>query len=400
MRTLGWSASTLCGLAMAMSLSLPPRSALAQEPIKIGFSSELSGAFSFNGTACVQAMQFGERKINSAGGVLGRELQFIVSDNQTTPSQAAAAARKFDVQDNVLAISGPTGSDDALAIYGYAEQNKIPFIVPVAAFPQLTKPGTRYTFRIESDSVGWGYAEALFLASLKPGAKVALMMGDFAHFRGIAAGFKYQAPKSGLQVVAEYLFPQTANDATVQAAQVVAARPDYVILISAGAFRNTLANTLMDFGMRPDQIVHIEGSTVGVLGLGPRSVGSYYGTFFDSNLDKITPEGQEFIREFNQEIGRAPSYTENFCYLVPYLVKEAVEKAGVVDREKFRDALSALKSVDPVSGIPIEFDQNGARKEFMYFMQIQSVAEKTYKSKQVFYTEWSPEVLPVYEIMK
>ena len=67
-----------------------------------------------------------------------------------------AAARSLDVQDNVLAMTGPTSSDNALAVYGYAEQNKVPFVVPVAAFPQLTKPGTHYTFRIEPDAVGWG----------------------------------------------------------------------------------------------------------------------------------------------------------------------------------------------------------------------------------------------------
>src|SRR6185503_383643 len=73
---------------------------------------------------------------------------------------AVAAARNLDAPSKVLALSGPTSSDTALAIYGYAEQNKVPFVVPVAAFPQLTKPGTRYTFRIEPDAAGWGYAIA------------------------------------------------------------------------------------------------------------------------------------------------------------------------------------------------------------------------------------------------
>ncbi len=51
--------------------------------------------------------------------------------------------------------------------------------------------------------------------------------------------------------------------------------------------------------------------------------------------------------------------------------------------------------------MPIEFDKNGARKEYIYFMQITSVeGKKTYKSKQVFYTEWDPEVIPVYDLVK
>ena len=71
-----------------------------------------------------------------------------------------------------------------------------------------------------------------------------------------------------------------------------------------------------------------------------------------------------------------------------------------MDREKFRDAMSELKTAEPTSGVPIEFDKNGARKEYMYFMQIQSVAEKSYTSKKLFYEEWDPEVIPVYDLVK
>ena len=53
-------------------------------------------------------------------------------------------------------------------------------------------------------------------------------------------------------------------------------------------------------------------------------------------------------------------------------------------------------------GIPVEFDKNGARKEYMYFMEIKSVdvPGKTYKAKQLYYIEWDPEVLPVYDLVK
>jgi ABC-type branched-subunit amino acid transport system substrate-binding protein len=95
-----------------------------------------------------------------------------------------------------------------------------------------------------------------------------------------------------------------------------------------------------------------------------------------------------------------PSYTENFCYVTPYIIKAAIEKAGTVDREKFRDALSALNTQSPTDGTPIQFDKNGARKEYIYFMQIESLAEKSYKAKQLYYTEWDPEAIPVYDLVK
>lgn len=390
------------GLAAAGALAFAGYAAAqSTAPIKIGFVTELTGPWTFFGSSCVAGLKLAQTEINKAGGALKRPLEFVVVDNQTNPSQAVAASRNLDVTDKVVGLSGPTSSDTALAMYGYAEQNKVPFLVPVAAFPQLTKPGTRYTFRLEPNAAGWGYAMAKFIEQKKPGAKVALMYSDAALMRAITAGFRYQAPRSKLNVVQDIMFPQGSSDATVQAAQVKAANPDFVIVIGAGAFDNTITNQLLDLGIKSDQLIHPYGITTQVFNWGPRSVGSYYGTFFDHSLEGVTPEGRQFIKNFEAANGRPPSYVENFCYTTAYVFKEALQLAGSAEREKLREALSRIKSKETTSGVPIQFDKNGARKEYIYYLQIGSVdGKKTYKAKQVFYTEWDPEVIPVYELVK
>ncbi|MGB9118727.1 ABC transporter substrate-binding protein [Bradyrhizobium sp.] len=373
----------------------------AQEkpPVKIGFVTELTGAWSFFGTSCVAGLKFAEKQLNPPGK---RRIEFVISDNQTNPAQAVAASRSLDVQDKVLALSGPTSSDIALAVYGYAEQNKVPFVVPVAAFPQLTKPGSHYTFRLEPDAVGWGYAIAKFVEKQKPGGKIAMIYSDYALMRAITAGLKFQAPLSGLKIVADVAFPQGSSDATVQAAQILAAQPDFVVVIGAGGFDNTINNQLLDLGIKPEQVIHPFGLTTQVINWGKRSVGSYYGTFFDSNLDALTAEGKSFVEQFVAQYDRPPAYGENFCYVTANVIREVIDKnpEAADDREKFRDAMSALKTKETTSNIPIEFDKNGARKEYIYIMQITDVAAKSYKAKQTFYTEWDPEVIPVYTLVK
>jgi branched-chain amino acid transport system substrate-binding protein len=373
----------------------------AQEkpPVKIGFVTELTGAWSFFGTSCVAGLKMAEKTLNPPGK---RKIEFVIADDQTSPAQAVAASRSLDVQDKVLALSGPTSSDTGLAVYGYAEQNKVPFVVPVAAFPQLTKPGTRYTFRLEPDAVGWGYAISKFVEKQKPGGKIAMIYSDYALMRAITAGIKYQAPRSGLKIVADIAFPQGSNDATVQAAQILAAAPDFVMVSGAGGFDNTITNQLLDLGIKPEQIIHPFGITTQVMNWGKRSVGSYYGTFFDSNLDSLTPEGRSFVEEFTAQYDRPPSYGENFCYVTANVIREVIDAnpEAADDREKFRDAMSALKTKEKTSGIPIEFDKNGARMEYMYFLQMKEVTAKSYKAKQAFYIEWDPEVIPVYTLVK
>lgn len=384
------------GVSVAL-MAFSAATASAQETAKIGFITELTGPWSFFGTSCVAGLDFAKQTINEGGKT---PIEFLITDNQTNPAQSVAAARRLDTQDEVLALSGPTSSDNALAIYGYAEQNKLPFVVPVAAFPQLTQPGTQYTFRVEPDAAGWGYAIAKFIEEKTPGGKVALLYSDFALMRAIAAGLKYQAEESGLTIATEIVFPQGTNDATVQAAQVVAAEPDWVVSVGAGGFDNTLTNQLLDLGVRPEQIIHPYGITTQVLGWGDRSSGSYYGTFFDANLENLTEEGQRFVEEFRAQNDRPPSYVENFCNVTAQIIREALDAAGSVDREAFRTAMSELQSVEATSGIPIEFDENGARKEYMYFMQIENVTENDYDSQEAFYIEWDPEVIPVYELVE
>jgi branched-chain amino acid transport system substrate-binding protein len=385
--------------SVAVFLSTGIGNAQEKPPVKIGFVTELTGAWTFFGTSCVAGLKFAEKQINPPGK---RKIEFVIADNQTSPAQSVAAARSLDVQDKVLALSGPTSSDTGLAVYGYAEQNKVPFVVPVAAFPQLTKPGSRYTFRLEPDAVGWGYAISKFVEKQKPGGTIALIYSDYALMRAITAGLKYQAPLSGLKIVADIAFPQGSNDATVQAAQVLAATPDYVVVIGAGGFDNTINNQLLDLGIKPNQIIHPFGLTTQVMNWGKRSIGSYYGTFFDSNLDALTDEGKSFVEQFIAQYERPPSYGENFCYVTAHVIREVLDKnpEAADDREKFRDAMSALKTRETTSNIPIEFDKNGARKEYIYIMQITDIVGKTYKAKQTFYTEWDPEVIPVYTLVK
>lgn len=391
------SGAWIAGLTAATALL--GSAAQAQDPVKIGFVTELTGPWAFFGTSCVAGLKLAEAQLNPPGK---RRIEFVTIDNQTQPAQAVAAARNLDVQSKVLALSGPTSSDTALAMYGYAEQNKLPFLVPVAAFPQLTKPGTRYTFRIEPDAAGWGYAIAQFVAKEKPGAKIALLYSDFALMRAISAGLKYQAAKNGLKIEPEIIFPQGSNDATVQAAQVLAAKPDFVVPIGAGAFDNTITNQLLDIGIKTEQIIHPYGITTQVKNWGKRSAGSLYGTFFDANLDELTAEGKQFVQQFRAQNDRPPSYIENYCYVTAQIFREVIDQnpAAADDREKFRDALSAFKGKESTSGVPIAFDKNNARKEYIYYMRIQDVDAKDYKAKQVYYTEWDPEVIPVYELVK
>src|SRR5258708_34977326 len=99
-------------LAAGVALGLTGGVALAQDSVKIGFVTELTGPWAFFGTSCVAGLKLADAQINPAGK---RRIEFVTIDNQTQPAQAVAAALHLDVHRQGLGLNGPTSSDKALA---------------------------------------------------------------------------------------------------------------------------------------------------------------------------------------------------------------------------------------------------------------------------------------------
>src|SRR3954467_6176263 len=105
--------------ALAASRGLP---AIAQNaPLRIGCITPLSGAASILGKPQQMGMELFARKVNAAGGILGRKVEIVVRDDQSKPNVAVAAVREL-AGDGVNVFAGVLASPVALAISGIAEE--------------------------------------------------------------------------------------------------------------------------------------------------------------------------------------------------------------------------------------------------------------------------------------
>src|SRR6185295_4775551 len=77
-------------VAAAFAASLMAGPALAQEPIKIGVTQPLTGAFAASGNYVAQGAKLAEEEINKQGGVLGKKIQLVIEDNKSNPTEAVA----------------------------------------------------------------------------------------------------------------------------------------------------------------------------------------------------------------------------------------------------------------------------------------------------------------------
>ncbi|MFC7542229.1 ABC transporter substrate-binding protein [Siccirubricoccus deserti] len=68
-----------------------PAVAQSANPIRIGFAMALSGGLAGNGRATLLAYQIWAAEVNARGGILGRPVQLVFYDDQTTPAWCPAS---------------------------------------------------------------------------------------------------------------------------------------------------------------------------------------------------------------------------------------------------------------------------------------------------------------------
>src|SRR6201999_4151449 len=127
-------------------------SATAQEPIKIGVTQPLTGAFAASGNYVAQGARLAEEDINAAGGVLNRKIQLIVEDNKSNPTEAVATAEKLTQKDKVPVMMGAWSSTLTLAVMPKLMEYEVPMLVETSSSGKITTSGNPCIFRISPTS--------------------------------------------------------------------------------------------------------------------------------------------------------------------------------------------------------------------------------------------------------
>ena len=126
--------------------------------------------------------------------------------------------------------------------------------------------------------------------------------------------------------------------------QIMAAKPDYVILGNSGAsvigFQKAAKATGLIQKVPIYQHTAIEFSVLTSLGLdGPENVAGTASYIF---YYPKTKENKAFADKFQKSYGRLPTMPAFFGYVTSEMVAKAYQKAGAVNKEKFIDALEGM----------------------------------------------------------
>jgi branched-chain amino acid transport system substrate-binding protein len=130
-------------------------SALAADPIKIGWISSLTGALSSAALAENQGVQLAVDEINKNGGILGRPIELLTRDTSGDPTKAVNFAQQLAFSDKVHVVIGPVNSGEGLAAIPILARAGVPNIV-IGSIDELIDP-QKYprAFRVINTNRQW-----------------------------------------------------------------------------------------------------------------------------------------------------------------------------------------------------------------------------------------------------
>jgi branched-chain amino acid transport system substrate-binding protein len=343
MRT-GRSLSVIGALA-AILLAGP---ALAQEPIKIGVTQPLTGAFAASGNYVAQGAKLAEEDINAAGGVLGRKIQLIVEDNKSNPTEAVATAEKLTQKDKVPVMMGAWSSTLTLAVMPKLMEYEVPMVVETSSSSKITVSGNPWIFRISPTSEMEAKAFAPMVKTL--GIKKADLLGTNNDFGlGAMQEFSKMLKAAGVDVGVQETMDPKAVDFSAQLAKIKASGGDTLfvttdvsqatVILKQAKEQQLKARIITTGGsVSPDQLIAQAGEAAN---------GSMHLVFFTPwfpDAVKNADIASKFVKAWNAKGHNVGGLTEGFRgYDGITTIVAAIKAAGAAEPKAIQKALWGVK---------------------------------------------------------
>ncbi|MEW6349789.1 MAG: ABC transporter substrate-binding protein [Thermodesulfobacteriota bacterium] len=354
-------------ILLAVVLALGAAEACGQEPVKIGFMYVLSGRVASFGMVSKQGAELALREVNTAGGILGKPVEGIFMDTQGDPRIALEAARKLVLDDRVVAVMGVTTDRVAAELAPVMAELRTPLIVTTAMTPSVTgSKCNRYVFRLTWNSRMCLKTAALVAARLKAkrwttvGPDDGLGQESWDWFREY---LRTSDPDAQFVSDRGTLFGSTKTEDWAEHLRgMVDSGADGVLVSLWGGnlidfVKQAKAGGFCD-GKR--QFVLTLVSTAELIGLGPDMPAGVWIVAPYLSEAVVSPVNRHFVDSYAAQYQSPPSYNAQFAYAGVKLYAQAVERAGVTDKEAVVNALEGMSADLPMGKVVIRKEDHQA----------------------------------------
>lgn len=331
------------------------------DTIKVGASFELTGGLANYGKSILSGLQLAATEVNAKGGINGKKLVVVESDNKSEPSESGNAVTKLITQDNVVAIVGPATTGCVAASAPISAANKVPHIAPCASAPSLTVEDGKvkdYMFRACFTDPFQGLVMATFADKTLHAKKAAVFYDSSSDYsKGLAEVFKREMQKKGGEIVASEAFLSKDVDFKAALTNLKAANPDVIYIPGYYEEVSKIVKQAREIGITAS-LLGSEGwespKLAEIAGKDALKNCYYVSAFFAKDTD---PSVKDFIKSYKEKYQKEPDIFAMQGYNAGLIVFDAIKRVGTADGSKLAKAIAETKDL-PVAGGTMTFDEN------------------------------------------
>jgi branched-chain amino acid transport system substrate-binding protein len=352
----------------AMLALLWSATAHAADPIKIGFSTSLTGGLASSGKANLLAQQIWQEQINAKGGLLGRQVDLVYYDDQSNAATVPGIYAKLLDIDKVDLLMGAATNLIVAAMPEIIQRKKLVMVlVALGSNDEFKYPRYFQSAAWGPDAKGvMGHAFFEVAKTITPRPKTVALVGADTEFSNNAlTGARAIAKKEGFDIVYDRTYPPATTDYTPIVRAIQATNPDLVFVASYPLDSVGMVRAATELGLKTQLF-------------GGGMVGLQYATFLQQlagKLDRVVnyhlyvpaptmkfPGIEEFLKTYQArapQVGTDPLgfYQPPFAYAAMQVLEQAVKATGTLDDGKLADYIHN-SAFDTIVG-QIRFDAKG-----------------------------------------
>src|SRR3954469_17403867 len=232
--------------------------------IKIGNIMPYSGPASAYGViGKTEAAYF--KKINDAGGINGRKINFISYDDAYSPPKAVEQARKLVESDEVLLVFNSLGTPSNSAIQKYMNSKKVPQLFVATGATKWNDPKNfPWTMGWQPNYQSETQIYAKYLLKNKPDAKIAVLYQNDDYGKDYLKGLKDGlGPKAATMIVAEESFETSEPTIDSHIVKLKSTNADVFIDIATPKFAAQAIKKVAEVGWTPMHFLNNVSASVG-----------------------------------------------------------------------------------------------------------------------------------------
>ena len=334
----------------------PPCSSAA-DVIKVGIVDTYSGPPTAYTLDVLDGFKLAVEKINAAGGVLGKKIEYQTRDEKFKPDVGLSMAKEPVMKEGVDILMGTINSATALAISDFARKEKVPFFVTFSKSDKIVgEQGHRYVFSMSENTLMAGKAAAVALAK-KPYVKYWIAGDDYEYGHDLADSVwnHLKRLKPGVQLMGQTWWKVGEADLTPYITQILSAKPDFLIAATGGAGMVNFqkAAKAMDLAQKVPFYQHTANEHSTLMAQGNDAPEGVFGTANYLFYYPDTPANRAFVGEFRKSYNRYPRIGALYGYMTAQFVAEGFKKAGKVDKEALVKAVEGMTLDSPVGPLTI-----------------------------------------------